>query len=388
LIKFLSKLFIKDSENVTSPAVRQAYGVLSGCLGIALNILLFGGKFIVGFISGSIAVMADAFNNLSDAGSSIVTLIGFKLSNQKPDLHHPFGHGRIEYVSGFIVSMIIILMGFELGKSSIQKILSPEKVQFSIVTVIILIAAILVKLYMALCNRYIGRKISSPTIYAAATDSISDCVSTTVVLLSMLISYFTSINVDGICGIAVALFILYSGLRSAKDTLDPLLGQPPEKEQVDRIKAIVMSYDEVMGIHDLIIHDYGPGRSMISLHAEVSSDGDLLHIHDTIDNIEQKLALELSCDAVIHMDPIVVNDDHVSDIHEKVTIAVKNIDANATIHDFRVVEGVTHTNLIFDVVIPYSVKLSDSEILSEVAILVKDIDASYRTVVKIDRSYV
>ncbi|MGN1094926.1 MAG: cation diffusion facilitator family transporter, partial [Eubacteriales bacterium] len=352
MITLISKIFINNRENTDLPEVRGAYGKMCGIVGIILNIILFASKLTAGMISGAISITADAFNNLSDAGSSVITLLGFRMAGQKPDRDHPFGHGRIEYVSGLIVSMLIIIVGFELGKSSVEKIISPEAVEFSIIAVVILAASVLVKAYMAFYNFKIGKKISSAAMKATGTDSLSDCVATGTVLVCLLISHFFNVNIDAYCGLAVAAFIIFSGLRSAKETIDPLLGTPPTKELIGKISEIVYSYGEVKGIHDLIVHDYGPGRLMISLHAEVPSDADMLATHDMIDNIEKELREKLNCDAVIHMDPIVTDDGVTCEIRKKISELVKCIDRRMTIHDFRMVSGPTHTNVIFDVVVP------------------------------------
>ena len=388
MISLLSKIFIMDSSDTSSPAVRSAYGTLCGIMGIILNVLLFAIKLLAGVISGSISIMADAFNNLTDAGSSVITLIGFRMSGQKPDRDHPFGHGRIEYISGLIVSMLIILVGFELGKTSVGKIITPEPVEFSIVAVIILVCSIAVKAYMALYNFRIGKKISSAAMRATAQDSLNDTIATAAVLLCLIISRLTSFDIDAYCGLAVSGFILFSGLRAVKETMDPLLGTPPSEEFIKQIEKIVYSYEGVEGIHDLIVHDYGPARTMISLHAEVSCDSDLLETHDMIDNIEKELREHLNCDAVIHMDPIATNDELTNSVREKIASLVTCIDAALTIHDFRMVTGPTHTNVIFDVVIPYDFKRSDEEIRANIETIVKSIDRSYFSVINIDRSYV
>ena len=388
MITLLSKIFIKDGGDVSSARVRGAYGTLCGIMGIILNVLLFGIKMLAGAISGSISIMADAFNNLTDAGSSVITLIGFRMSGQKPDKDHPFGHGRIEYISGLIVSMLIILVGFELGKSSVEKIVSPEPVEFSIVAVIILVCSILVKAYMALYNFRIGKKISSAAMRATAQDSLNDTIATGAVLLCLIISRITSLDIDAYCGLAVSGFILFSGLRAVKETMDPLLGTPPSEDFIKDIENIVYSYEGVEGIHDLIVHDYGPARTMISLHAEVPCDADLLQTHDMIDNIEKELRERMGCDAVIHMDPIATNDELTKSVREKVASLVTCIDSELTIHDFRMVTGPTHTNVIFDVVVPYGIKKSDTEIRKNVETIVKSIDENYFSVINIDRSYV
>ena len=388
MIEFLARVFIRHRDGLSPSALRQAYGQLCGAVGIGLNLLLFAGKLFAGTISGSIAITADAFNNLSDAGSSVVTLLGFRLAGRKPDPEHPFGHGRMEYISGLAVAGLILLMGVELGKSSLKKILSPEEIVSSPLVLAILAVSVAVKLYMFYYNRSIGRKIKSAAMSATATDSLSDAVSTTAVLIATLVGQFTGLNIDGWVGLLVALFILFSAYKAAKETLSPLLGQTPDPEFVEHIEQIVLSYPEVLNIHDLIVHDYGPGRMMISLHAEVSADGDLLQLHDVIDNAEHRLKKELGCMAVIHMDPIITNDAHTDALRMAVAEKVKAIDPRLTIHDFRIVSGPTHTNLIFDVVVPYDVKLTADEVRRRIGALVKELDENYFAVVQVDNSYV
>ena len=388
MIEFLARVFIRHRDTLSPSALRQAYGQLCGAVGIGLNLLLFAGKLFAGTISGSIAITADAFNNLSDAGSSVVTLLGFRLAGRKPDPEHPFGHGRMEYISGLAVAGLILLMGVELGKSSLKKILSPEEIVSSPLVLAILAVSVAVKLYMFYYNRSIGKKIKSAAMSATATDSLSDAVSTTAVLMATLVGQLTGLNIDGWVGLLVALFILFSAYKAAKETLSPLLGQTPDPEFVDRIEQIVLSYPEVLNIHDLIVHDYGPGRMMISLHAEVSADGDLLQLHDVIDNAEHRLKKELGCMAVIHMDPIITNDAHTDALRMAVAEKVKSIDPRLTIHDFRTVSGPTHTNLIFDVVVPYDVKLTADEVRRRIGALVKELDENYFAVVQVDNSYV
>ena len=387
MISFLAKRFIKNCSDVTDPAVRQAYGVLCGVVGVCFNVLLFALKLLAGMLSGSIAVTADAFNNLSDAGASIVTLLGFKLAGQRPDPEHPFGHGRLEYVSGLIVSMVILLMGVELAKSAVEKILHPEAVEFTLLTGGILLASILVKLYMFFYNRAVGQKIRSAAMEATAMDSLSDCAATAAVLAATLVGHFTSLRIDGWCGIVVAGLVLLAGVRAAKDTISPLLGQPPAPEFVQRIEDVVMASPHVQGIHDLVVHDYGPGRVMISLHAEVPAHGDIMALHDEIDNAEQRLRRELGCEAVIHMDPIVTDDKLTAETREKVARLVRGIDETISIHDFRMVTGPTHTNVIFDAVVPFRFRLSDREVEREIKTAVKRLDSSYFAVVQIDRDY-
>lgn len=362
MIKLLSRFFIKNRNDTDDPRVRSAYGMLCGIVGIFLNILLFAGKLIAGIISGAISVTADAFNNLSDAGSSLITLIGFRLAGQKPDNTHPFGHGRIEYISGLLVSIAVTLMGFELAISSIERIITPKETEYSLLTVIILAVSVAVKLYMASYNRAIGKKINSDAVKVASVDSLCDSFSTLAVLICTLISHFTSLEVDAYCGLALSVIILIAGIRSAIETLQPLLGQAPDKEFTDKIIRIAKSSPAVLGVHDLIVHDYGPGRRMISLHAEVSDHADLIEAHDAIDNLEKELAHELGCDAVIHMDPIAADDEETKTAKNEAQKRVREIDERITIHDFRMVKGPTHTNVIFDAAVPFDIKESDDEI--------------------------
>lgn len=389
MITLLSKLFIKDRKNYTDPGVRRKYGVLCGGLGIFLNIVLFVGKFIAGSLAASVAITADAFNNLSDAGSSIVSLIGFKLSGQKPDPQHPYGHGRLEYISGLIVSMVIIVMGFELMKSSFEKIIHPEATTFSWVSIGILIASILVKLYMFIYNRLTAKKISSVAMKATSVDSLTDCIATFAALIAMFAGKIFDLKIDGWCGMVVSLFVLYSGLTSAKETISPLLGQPPEKELVDEIEKTVMAHEEIIGIHDLVVHDYGPGRMMMSLHAEVPSDCNILEIHDIIDNIEKELNLKFGCEAVVHMDPIMTDDEETNYLKERVCEIIGEIDKDLKMHDFRIVSGSTHTNVLFDVVVPFKFKMNDKELIGTIENKLNETsDKKYYAVVNIDRSYV
>jgi len=388
MIGLLSKLFIKDRDNVTDPKVRQAFGTLCGLVGIGLNVILFGLKYFAGTISGSIAIVADSFNNLSDAGSSLITLLGFRLAGKKPDPDHPYGHGRLEYISGLIVSALILLMGFELGKSSIEKILHPEAVQAGWLPAAILVISICVKVYMCLYKRAVGKKIGSSAMVATAMDSLSDSIATAVVLVSMLIGHFAKINIDGYAGVLVALFILYAGFNAAKETLAPLLGQPPEKEFVNAIEQVVMAHPEIHGIHDLIVHDYGPGRQMISLHAEVNGKDDVFHLHDVIDNIEVELFKQLGCHATIHMDPIETDNEVISALRKEVAELAKTIDASISIHDFRMVPGDTHTNLIFDAVVPFAFRLKDSEVAAELRRLISGRHPNYYAIITIDHAYV
>ncbi len=388
MITILSKLFIKDHEQTDDPAVRRAYGVLCGIAGIVLNLILFGIKVFAGMISRSMAIVTDAFNNLSDALSSLIMMIGFKMSGHKPDPEHPFGHGRIEYVTGLVVSLLIILMGVELLKTAVSHIIMPTPVSFDPVTIVILIVSILSKVYMYYYNKKTGEKIASAAMQATAMDSFSDSVSTCAVLLAMMISEFTGAMIDGWCALLVSLFILYTGITSAKDTISPLLGSAPDKEFVDKIESFARSYPEVIGIHDLIVHDYGPGRMMISFHAEVPANGDILAMHDVIDRIEQKLRDVLGCEAVIHMDPVVTDDETTNRMKAVVLLIVKEIDDTLSMHDFRMVEGPTHTNLIFDVVVPYECRLQDEEVRQQICKKVREMEGNCYAVVQIDKPFV
>ena len=388
MISLLAKWFIPRREQAADSAVRRAWGALCGFVGIALNLLLFAGKLAAGALSGSIAVTADAFNNLSDAGSSVVTLLGFRLAGKKPDSDHPFGHGRMEYISGLVVAGLILLMGAELVKSSVDKIAHPEAVTFSWLAAAILLVSIAVKLYMYMYNKAVGKKIDSAAMAATAADSLSDTVATAAVLLSMMVGKLANAQLDGWVGLLVALFILWSAVQAARDTISPLLGQAPDPALVQEIEALVMAHDTVVGVHDLVVHDYGPGRRIISLHAEVPADGQVLALHDVIDNIESELARRLHCEAVIHMDPVVVGDPVVTALREQVTTLVKIIDPRITIHDFRMVPGATHTNLIFDAVIPFDEQLTRPQVAQRICRLVEDMDGHYRAVVKIENSYV
>lgn len=388
MITFLASLFIKDSKNYKEPSVRQAYGVLSGAVGIGLNILLFFGKWLAGTISGSIAIIADAFNNLSDAGSSIITLIGFRLSGQEPDPEHPFGHGRMEYISGLLVSVAILVMGFELIGSSIGKLRSPEPIESSALVFGILIASILVKLYMFFYNHSLSKKIESAAMKATSVDSLSDTVSTTLVLIATLISKYTGLLLDGWFGILVGLFILYTGGSTLKETIDLLLGQPPKQEFIDEVKEIVLGHSMVHGVHDLIVHDYGPGRVMISLHAEVDVNGDIQDIHEQIDHIEHELQEKLHCSATIHMDPIVTDDKEVLAMKAKVEEMVHFLDESFSMHDFRMVRGSTRTNLIFDVEVPRKTSYTDNEIVNWLKERIHELPGSkYFAVIQIDHEY-
>ena len=388
MINLLSRIFIKDYKNYKNAEVRYKYGILCGIFGIFLNVVLFAAKYFAGVISNSIAIMADSFNNLSDAGSSVITLIGFKLAKSKPDSKHPFGHGRMEYLSGLVVSFLIILMGFELAKSSIEKILNPTDIETGIVPLLVLAVSILIKLYMSFYNRNIGKKIDSGAMQATASDSLSDSIATFAVMVSMIVSHFAGINVDGICGCIVSVLIMYAGINSVRDTISPLLGQKPDPALVASIEKTVLENENVIGVHDMVVHDYGPGRIMVSLHAEVDGKGDIFVLHDAIDLIENRLHDEFGCEAVIHMDPIVTDDAETNATKLKVIGILREYSATIHIHDFRMVKGPTHTNVIFDAVVPFEFSGSDKEVKAAIECVISQNLENTNAVVKIDRGYV
>ncbi|MEG2009647.1 MAG: cation diffusion facilitator family transporter [Oscillospiraceae bacterium] len=364
---------------------RRKSGIISGIVGVLLNVLLFSGKLAVALTSGSVAIIADAFNNLSDAGSSIIAMVGFKLSGKKPDPEHPFGHGRFEYITGFIVSMVIILMGFELAVSSLRSLGSNENLRFSQPMVVILCASIVVKLYMACYNRLLYKLFKSPSMNATTTDSLSDVIATTAVLASLIISHYTSLNLDSYAGLLVSGFIMYSGISSAKETLEPLLGAPPSREFIAKVESIVMAHPPIVGMHDLVVHDYGPGRLIMSLHAEIPSDIDVFEAHCIIDDLENVLDETLGCEAVIHFDPINVNDKELDRLKAIVEEIVHSISRDITLHDFRHVPGGTHTNLLFDIVVPFNSKLSDEELKLMISDRVETRLPHHNCVIKCDR---
>lgn len=386
MVRKIAMAFVpKDGTEVEK---RSIYGMVCGFVGIFFNIILFVGKLLAGIITSSISITADALNNLSDAGSSIVTLAGFKLAAQKPDSKHPYGHGRIEYLTGLAVAAVILIMGFELFRDSIGKVLHPQDTEFSYVVIFILLASILVKCYMAYYNYSIGKEIDSAAVRAAAMDSMSDCIATGAVLVTTVLNHLYGWQLDGYCGILVSLFIMYSGIQAARDSVDPLLGIEPDEEFLQQIEDISLSFDEnIVGIHDLMVHDYGPGRKIISLHAEVPADSNMIQIHDVIDNLEKKLSKDLGCMATIHMDPVAVNDPEVEKLKHKVADLAREVLDAITIHDFRVVKGDTHTNLIFDMVVPFSCKCTDREMADMVADKIKEkLGNNYYAVIDVDRA--
>ena len=387
MTNFLIKHFIPNASDVKSPAVRQRYGVVSGVVGILCNALLCTAKIAAGLLTGAVSIVADGINNLSDGGSCVVSLLGFKMAGKPADDKHPFGHGRIEYVAGLIVSFIIVLMGVELAKTSLDKIFHPEEISFSWITPAVLGISILVKLWMCFFNRKMGDKIDSAVLRATAMDSLSDVAATSAVLAGFVIGYWARVNLDGYLGVLVALFILYTGVSTAKGTLDLLLGEAPDPEFVKQIQQEVLSYPEIIGVHDLIVHNYGPCHSVVSLHAEVPCDVDILKIHDTIDNAERDLKKKFDCEVVIHMDPIITDDKETNEIHQKLSSIVRLLDSRVTIHDFRMVKGPTHTNLIFDIVVPHQFRLTDDQVVESLRQAVKALDARYEIVVNVDKAY-
>ena len=385
MINFIAKHWIPDYRNYQDKYVRQQYGILCGIAGIFLNVFLFAGKLFVGWLSHSIAIMADAFNNLSDAGSSLILLFGFRLSGQKPDPEHPFGHGRLEYVSGLIVSVIIMVMAVELMKSSGQKILHPEEVVWHTWTLVVLVISILLKLYMFTYNRSYGNKIASAAMGATALDSISDAVATFVVLVSTVVSHFTGLQIDGVCGMLVGIFIMYAGISAAKDTINPLLGQPAEDCFVKRVHEIVLSRKEILGMHDLVVHNYGPGRTMLSLHAEVPVDGSLVELHEVIDEVEHQLSDELGCSAVIHIDPIGEMDEETKQMKKEMEADLKLMDPALSLHDFRMVRCTGHRKLFFDIQEPYSCRIEEEELVNRLKNHVAENHPGVELVVCVDR---
>lgn len=383
----LIKLFIRDSENTKDTSVRTAYGTLGSTTGIVVNLLLAAIKYFAGMISGSISVTADAINNLSDAGSSIVSLAGVKLSAKPADKSHPYGHGRLEYISALAVAVLVFLMGFELLKSSIDKILNPLPVNFNWLALIILVVSILAKLWLGMFNKKLGKKINSAPMMAVMKDCFSDCLATGVAALSIIVSAFSEIAIDGYLGIIVAGFILLAGFNISKETLGVLLGNPPEKEYVEEIENKILSYEHIVGVHDLIVHDYGPSRRFASAHAEVPANIDIMEAHDVIDLIERDIMNEMGLLISIHMDPIIVDDERINALRQMTSDVVKEIDPELSIHDFRVVEGPTHTNLIFDILLTHTHKDSHEEIINQINEKLSKIDERFFTVITIDHSF-
>lgn len=387
MTNILLRLFVKDYKNTQNNIVREKYGVLGGMIGIIVNIILAAAKLVIGTFSGSISITADAVNNFSDAGSSIITLIGFKMSNKPADPTHPFGHGRIEYISGLIVAFIVLLFGFDLVKTSVERIINPTDITYSIWVIVVLVLSILGKIWLGLFNRKLGKAINSAAMTAVFTDCISDCGATAVTIISMLISYYAGLNIDGYLGIVVAVIILIAGINIVKDTINPLLGQPPEKELVEGIEKLIMSYDKVVGIHDLIIHNYGSAKTFGSVHVEVPANENVLIVHEIMDDIEVAVKKEFGIEIVAHTDPIETDNEVVNKNKNNLIEIINKIDANLSIHDFRLVSGPNHTNLIFDVVLPYESKITETEIVEIIKNKVKETKPNFNCVITVDRNY-
>ena len=385
MTKALIRLFIRDAENTRDARVRERYGVLSGAVGIACNVFLFILKVVIGLVTGSISIAADAFNNLSDGLSCMISIVGFKVSGKAPDEKHPFGYGRTEYIAGLVVAFIIVLVGFEFFKTSIDRILHPAPVAFSLVLVVILAISMLVKLWMGAFNVQIGRRIDSPVLMAAGQDSRNDVITTGVVILGMVAGQFTTLPVDGYVGVLVAAFIVWAGFGIARDTVAPLLGEAADPEIARSIEKLVMESEYIVGVHDLIVHNYGAGRWLASLHAEVPSDSDFVAVHEVIDEAEKRVWQRTGVYLVIHMDPIDVNNEHVAALREQVDAVLRAIDENLSMHDFRVVDGARQINLIFDVVVPFSYDNdAKRDLMMTIRDKLKEIDYRYNPVVTFD----
>lgn len=388
MINLLIKLFVKDNDNISDLLVRQSYGALGGTVGIFCNILLALVKMISGLVTGSISIIADAFNNLSDAASSVVTLIGFKIGGKPADDDHPFGHGRAEYLSGVVVAILIMLVGAELFKSSIDKILEPQVVTYSILSIGIMAGSILVKFWMMRFNRVIGKKIQSSVMEATAVDSLSDCFATGVVIFGIIVDKIFHIQIDGYVGAIVAAFVFVAGIKTIKDTIQPLLGAAPDESLVSEIESVVSDYEGILGMHDLIVHDYGPNRIMITLHAEISQQMDIIDAHRLIDGLEMEIKTLFCCEASIHMDPIATDDELTNEMREVVENMVKAIEPDMSIHDFRIDIEDEVTTLAFDVLVPFQCAMSSEEIKAHISDKLKLINPNYGMMINIDKGYV
>ena len=387
MANFLFKKFIKNYEDVKDPKVRDSYGKLAGIVGILSNLLLCVMKMLVGLISGSIAIVADAVNNLADASSSVITLAGFKLAAMPEDEEHPYGHARIEYIAGMVVSLIIIVVGVELGKNSFDKILHPEPLEFSLSVVIVLLIAIGIKVWQAMFNISAGKKIKSLTLIATGTDSRNDVIATSAVLISIIAGYVLDIQIDGYMGVVVALFIIWSGISLVRETISPLLGEAPDPELVQQIEDITLSYDGVIGIHDLVVHNYGPGKIFASIHIEVDSSVDVMISHDLVDNIERRLNKDLDIFVTAHMDPVNLGDPNREPLSHIIGEALSELEGVVNFHDLRIVPGPTHTNVVFDVVLSPECKLGKDEITDLICSKVKNYNPSFFCVISYDMSY-
>lgn len=388
MTELLVKLFVKNSDDILDVRVRESYGTLSGTVGIVCNILLCIIKFFAGMITGAISITADAFNNLSDAGSSIVTLIGFRLASRPADNEHPYGHGRYEYITGLVIAAVIIVMGVELLKSSVDKILHPEAIDFSVVSIVILLISIGIKLWMCLFNKKLGKRLDASAMLATAADSLNDCIATSLVLVSLLIGHFANINIDGYAGVFVAGFVLWAGWNTAKDTIEPLLGQAPDPVFVKNIENAILAHQEIIGIHDMHVHDYGPGRVFVSLHAEIPCDMDVMKAHDVIDDAENEIKEQFKCEISIHMDPVAVNDEKTNTLKAMVKEIIAGLDERLTIHDFRITDGPLRTNLIFDTVVPFDFKMTDSEVVHYITDKIKERDKRFYAVINVDKAVI
>lgn len=386
MICYLAKLFLKDYDNVGKPGVRQGYGIISGVMGIAFNVCLFLSKLFAGLISGSVSILGDAFNNLSDAASSIVTLVGFKLSGEEADEEHPFGHGRLEYISGLIVALLIIIMGLELAQTSVKRIINPEQVEYSSVVGIILIISIIVKLIMFQGNLQASARIESAALKATAMDSISDVLTTLIVFISNIVAHLTGVTVDGFVGVIVALFIMNTGVQAARDTINPLLGEPPSAEFKENVINTVMRHNGILGVHDLVIHNYGPSRIFMSLHVEVPADKDIITVHDMIDDIEDHLRKKYHCTPVIHMDPVATDDKETLKYKEIVSKQLKALDPSISFHDFRVIHS-EHSpkKITCDVEVPYGFEIADEKIIKALTDTIKEADPDMKVMITVDK---
>lgn len=386
MVGSLVRFIIRKSKGSNGDS-REKAGSIGGIVGIICNLLLFTIKLLAGLLSGSVSIIADAFNNLSDMGSSLITILGFKLSSKPADPEHPFGHGRIEYMSAAIVSVLIVLVGFEVFKGGVEKIINPEPLNADLYTVAILVISICIKLWMAVFNKKLGKEINSSAIKAASLDSLSDCVSTGAVLIAIIVSIIAPINIDAYMGVAVSLFIIYSGIKSLKETIDPLLGMAPDSESINQIRDIVFSFPEFLGIHDMIVHNYGPGRSFVSLHVEVPANIDVLYCHELIDSCEKIITSKIKMEAVIHMDPIITDDEFTNNTREELTKKITEFNSDISMHDFRVVKGEYNINLIFDLCVPNKFPMSNTELIKKVSEIAKDIDNRFNCVITIDNDY-
>ena len=382
----LAKLFIKDYKNVNEPKVRNAYGILATVVGLICNVILCAAKIAVGVLSKSMAILADGLNNFTDAGSSVVSMLGFRWANKPADKEHPFGHARYEYITGLIIAFIVLFLGFELIVSSVEKITAGEKTVATVIMMAVLAFSVVVKFGMFFYYRSVSRKIGSGSLKAAGADSLNDCISTIAILVCTVVTYFTGVELDGYVGIAVALFIVFNGIRLIKETMSPLLGEKPSPSLVKKISEEICAYDGVKGIHDLIVHNYGPGRYFASVHVEVDAKTDVLESHELADTIEREF-LEKGINLVIHMDPVIVDDERVNALKQIAVDALKSIDESLTLHDFRVVWGENRKNLIFDVVVPYGFRLTDKELISSIDEKIKETDPAAYPVISVDKDF-